>query len=73
MTLEFIYNDKSRIASPYKMLNLNGIWYLVAVQNETIKNFTISKISNLKIGDKLKKSLNLNLLSKKIGLLFQKI
>ncbi|NLK66554.1 MAG: WYL domain-containing protein [Campylobacteraceae bacterium] len=55
LTLHFTYNEKERIIKPYKLLNLNGIWYLVAVENETIKNFTISKVFNLKFGEKFKK------------------
>ncbi|WP_229932257.1 WYL domain-containing protein [Campylobacter majalis] len=30
--LNFIYKGKIRAVNPYKILNLNGIWYLVATQ-----------------------------------------
>ncbi|QCD44199.1 helix-turn-helix transcriptional regulator [Campylobacter mucosalis] len=55
LTVHFIYNKKERIVNPYKLINLNGIWYLVATQDGKIKNFTISKIINLKSVENFKK------------------
>ncbi len=37
--------------SPYKLLNLKGIWYLAAVDGEKLKTFSFTKISALKILD----------------------
>ena len=48
-TISFIYNDKARIVNPYKLINTNGIWYLSATENNTIKTYTFSKIKSLKI------------------------
>ena len=48
-TISFIYNDKSRVVNPYKLINTNGIWYLSATENNTIKTYTFSKIKSLKI------------------------
>ncbi|WP_249321608.1 MULTISPECIES: WYL domain-containing protein [unclassified Campylobacter] len=45
------YNDKDRVLNPYKLINNNGIWYLLADDNGKLKNFTLEKISNLKITD----------------------
>lgn len=64
-TINFNYNEKNRVANPYKMLNLNGIWYLIATENNKIKNFTISKILDLKLRDKFKKEAKfINLIDK---------
>lgn len=49
--IEFSYNDKKRVAKPYKLINTNGIWYLSAVENDSTKTYTFSKIKNLKITD----------------------
>ena len=48
-TISFIYNDKSRVVNPYKLINTNGIWYLSATENHTIKTYTFSKIKSLKV------------------------
>lgn len=37
--------------SPYKLLNLKGIWYLAAVDGEKLKTFSFTKISALKVLD----------------------
>lgn len=34
-------------AAPYKLINFNGVWYLSAVHDGRMKNFTLSKISAL--------------------------
>ena len=48
-TISFFYNDKKRVVNPYKLINTNGIWYLSATENNTIKTYTFSKIKSLKI------------------------
>lgn len=37
--------------SPYKLLNLKGIWYLAAVDGEKLKTFSFAKIERLKLLD----------------------
>lgn len=44
-----IYKDKSRLLNPYKLVNHHGIWYLVADDEGVLKNFSFSKIGELKI------------------------
>jgi predicted DNA-binding transcriptional regulator YafY len=46
--VSFVYNDKIRDIKPYKMVNNNGIWYLVGDDAGVLKNFTFSKIMYLK-------------------------
>ena len=46
--IELVYKEQLRQVHPYKLANVKGIWYLVALQNGVIKTFTLSKISNLK-------------------------
>ncbi|MGJ0366446.1 helix-turn-helix transcriptional regulator [Aliarcobacter cryaerophilus] len=48
-TISFFYNDKKRVVNPYKLINTNGIWYLSALENNTIKTYAFSKIKSLKI------------------------
>lgn len=43
------YNDKERELKPYKLINNNGIWYLLADENGKLKNFTFTKLKNIKI------------------------
>lgn len=47
--IELLYNQKQRELNPYRLVNTNGIWYLLADENNKLKTFTLSKISNLKI------------------------
>lgn len=54
-SLKFDYNNKNRLVKPYKLINLNGIWYLAGVEDENIKNFHVAKISNLKTKEKFNK------------------
>lgn len=46
--VSFIYNEKPREICPYKLINTNGIWYLLGDENGTLKTFTFTKIRNLK-------------------------
>lgn len=45
----FNYHEKPRTVQPYKLINNNGIWYLLADEDGKLKNFTFSKISDLQI------------------------
>jgi len=55
--VEFTYKDKPRVIKPYKLLNTKGIWYLVGVEADTIKTFSLSKIETLsKIADTFKQN-----------------
>ena len=42
--IEFTYKEKHRIVNPYKLINNQGVWYLLADENEQLKSFTFSKI-----------------------------
>ena len=46
--VSFIYNEKPREICPYKLINTNGIWYLLGDEDGTLKTFTFTKIRNLK-------------------------
>ncbi|RLA79440.1 MAG: transcriptional regulator [Epsilonproteobacteria bacterium] len=46
-TINLTYNDKQRALNPYKLINTDGIWYLSADENNQLKTYTVSKISNL--------------------------
>lgn len=43
----FTYKDKERYVNPYKLVNTNNIWYLVADEEGILKTYTFSKIKNL--------------------------
>ena len=45
--LKFIYNDKARLVDPYKLVNNDDIWYLVADEAGQLKTYTFSKILKL--------------------------
>ena len=47
--IQFNYKDKARTVNPYKLNNINGIWYLVGVENGVLKNFSFSNIVNLTV------------------------
>lgn len=48
--LKGIYNGKSRIIKPYKLVNHQDIWYLLAL-DEKIKSFALYKFKNLRLGN----------------------
>jgi len=48
----FKYNDKKRKLKPYKLVNNNGIWYLVGDDNSKLKTFTVNKIKNMQLTNK---------------------
>ncbi len=39
--VSFEYKDKQRIVNPYKLINNDGIWYLLADENSKLKNIYI--------------------------------
>ena len=45
--VNFIYKDKLRLVSPYKLVNSKGIWYLAGVEDDILKTFSFNKISQL--------------------------
>jgi len=49
--IECGYKEKQRILNPYKLINTNGIWYLVADEDGILKTFTFSKLSNINFLD----------------------
>lgn len=57
--VNFDYKNKHRIVNPYKLINNNCIWYLLAEEDEKLKTFTFSKIKNFKWKDE-NKSFNIN-------------
>lgn len=50
--IKFYYKDKNRHVNPYKLINIENIWYLLADENGTLKTFTFSKITRLYIEKK---------------------
>lgn len=52
--VSFEYKNKARIVKPYKLINNNGIWYLLADENNKLKTFTFSKIKKFKWEDETK-------------------
>jgi len=50
--ITFVYHDKPRAVHPYRLINNNGVWYLLADEEGKLKNFTLSKISELHIDEK---------------------
>ncbi len=49
--IHFTYTEKKRMVNPYKLINTNGIWYLLADDAGILKTFALSKISDLMILD----------------------
>ena len=45
--ITFVYNNKPRLVNPYKLINNDGIWYVLADENGKLKTFTFSNIKNL--------------------------
>lgn len=45
--INFIYNDKTRVINPYKLVNNENIWYLVGDEDGRLKTYSFTKISNL--------------------------
>ena len=49
--VDFYHNGSERKVKPYKLINTNGVWYLLADEKAKLKHFTLSKIKNFKILD----------------------
>jgi len=47
--IRFLYKDNVRVVNPYKLNNINGIWYLVGVEDGVLKNFSFSSIVDLNV------------------------
>lgn len=45
------YADKRRELEPYRLINSKGIWYLAATEAGTLKSFSLSRLSQLRVGD----------------------
>ncbi len=52
--ISFEFNKIIRVVNPYKLINNNGIWYLLAEEDEKLKTFTFSKIKNFNWKDENK-------------------
>ncbi len=49
LQVTFIYHERGRRVSPYKLIHNAGVWYLAALEDDTLKNYTLSKIQRLQI------------------------
>lgn len=45
--VSFTYKKKKRNVKPYRLLNNNGVWYLLADDNGVLKHFTLTQITNI--------------------------
>lgn len=48
-SLRCTYKEKPRYLRPYKLVNHHGMWYLVADDDGVLKNFSFSKITDLRV------------------------
>lgn len=48
-TISFAYKSTPRQAKPYRLLNNNGIWYLLADDKGVLKHFTFTHIKQLQL------------------------
>lgn len=46
--LKFTYKNKAREVKPYTLSHIQGIWYLIADENGTLKHFAFNKLKALK-------------------------
>lgn len=46
--LRFEYNNKKILSEPYKLLNHNGIWYLLCKVNDVIKSYCVHKMKKVR-------------------------
>jgi predicted DNA-binding transcriptional regulator YafY len=61
--MSFLHNKQQKLLKPYKILNLDGYWYLCGINIKTnrLTNMKIDKISSIKITDqKFEKIQNIN-------------
>lgn len=47
--LSFEYKNKARLTKPYELTHIQGLWYLIADEANTLKHFAFDKIIKLKI------------------------
>ncbi len=47
--ISFTYKKKQRYVNPYRLLNNNGVWYLLADDNGILKHFTLTHITQIEI------------------------
>jgi predicted DNA-binding transcriptional regulator YafY len=52
--ISFEYKDKQRTVNPYKLINNDGIWYLLSDENGSLKTYTFSKIEKFQWKDNTK-------------------
>ncbi len=45
--LSFFYHEKLRSLEPYRMVNTDGSWYLIGLENDVLKHFSFGKIKQL--------------------------
>ena len=50
--VKFFYKDKERCVQPYKLSHYLGRWYLLGVEGESIKSFSLEKIKSLNVCEK---------------------
>lgn len=50
-TCRFTYKNKPRHAQPYRLINKNGVWYLAAVEEDRLKNFSVALITTLQVDE----------------------
>lgn len=46
---QFTYKAKARQAQPYRLIHKNGVWYLAAIENGRLKNFSLALIESLQV------------------------
>ena len=49
--LHYEYSGRQRVVNPYKLVNINAIWYLVGDEEGVLKNYAFTKISKLTLTD----------------------
>lgn len=49
--LKFTYKNKAREVKPYTLSHIQGIWYLIADENGTLKHFAFNKLKALKFSE----------------------
>ena len=47
----FAYKAKPRHAQPYRLIHKNGVWYLAAVEEGRLKNFSVALIAELQVDE----------------------
>lgn len=48
LRLKFEYNGKKNSVDPYRLLNDNGIWYLLCLNNNNVKSYCIHKMCKVR-------------------------